>query len=225
MPDTPPTAPCFETLSVHAGAQPDPATGARMTPIYQTASYVFDDIEHAASLFSLEAFGNIYSRIDEPTQAYSSRALPHWKAARRRLRRPPDTQRSPWCSTPCSSPATNSSLPVSFMAAPSINSITPSRSSAGESPGPMQRIPPSFQAVSPKTKSSSSIDSQSRRHRPRPSRHFRRGEQGGGSAYCRQYLATPSFASPSVRGRISCTPCPIHGWARQLHWWRVRRLR
>ncbi len=61
--------PGFATLAIHAGAQPDPATGARITPIYQTASYVFDNAEHAASLFNLEAFGNIYTRIMNPTQA------------------------------------------------------------------------------------------------------------------------------------------------------------
>ncbi len=61
--------PGFATLAIHAGAQPDPATGARVTPIYQTASYVFDNAEHAASLFNLEAFGNIYTRIMNPTQA------------------------------------------------------------------------------------------------------------------------------------------------------------
>ena len=56
-----------ETLSVHAGCEPDPATNARITPIYQTASYVFNDAEHAANLFSLNEFGNIYSRIMNPT--------------------------------------------------------------------------------------------------------------------------------------------------------------
>ncbi|MDF1599658.1 O-acetylhomoserine aminocarboxypropyltransferase [Mesorhizobium sp. YIM 152430] len=62
-------APGFNTLAVHAGAQPDPATGARATPIYQTTSFVFDDADHAASLFGLKAFGNIYTRIMNPTQA------------------------------------------------------------------------------------------------------------------------------------------------------------
>ncbi|MBX3569225.1 MAG: O-acetylhomoserine aminocarboxypropyltransferase [Rhizobiaceae bacterium] len=61
--------PGFNTLAVHAGAKPDPATGARATPIYQTTSYVFDDADHAASLFGLKAFGNIYTRIMNPTQA------------------------------------------------------------------------------------------------------------------------------------------------------------
>ncbi len=62
-------APGFNTLAIHAGAKPDPATGARATPIYQTTSYVFDDADHAASLFGLKAFGNIYTRIMNPTQA------------------------------------------------------------------------------------------------------------------------------------------------------------
>lgn len=61
--------PGFNTLAVHAGAKPDPATGARATPIYQTTAYVFDDVDHAASLFGLKAFGNIYTRIMNPTQA------------------------------------------------------------------------------------------------------------------------------------------------------------
>jgi O-acetylhomoserine (thiol)-lyase len=62
-------APGFHTLAIHAGAAPDAATGARATPIYQTTSFVFDDVDHAASLFGLQAFGNIYSRIGNPTNA------------------------------------------------------------------------------------------------------------------------------------------------------------
>ena len=56
-----------ETLVIHAGATPDPVTKARVTPIYQTTSYVFDDADHAAALFNLEAPGNIYSRLGNPT--------------------------------------------------------------------------------------------------------------------------------------------------------------
>ncbi len=59
----------FETLAVHAGAAPDPTTGARITPIYQTTSFVFDDVDHAASLFNLQVFGNIYTRLTNPTVA------------------------------------------------------------------------------------------------------------------------------------------------------------
>ncbi|UCH74416.1 MAG: O-acetylhomoserine aminocarboxypropyltransferase [Rhodospirillales bacterium] len=64
MPDK---EPGLETLAVHAGGGPDPATGARMTPIYQTTSYVFDDVDHAASLFNLQTPGFIYSRLTNPT--------------------------------------------------------------------------------------------------------------------------------------------------------------
>ncbi|MGH7093340.1 MAG: O-acetylhomoserine aminocarboxypropyltransferase [Stellaceae bacterium] len=59
----------FETRSIHAGAAPDPTTGARSTPIYQTTAYVFDDVDHAASLFNLHNFGYIYSRLTNPTVA------------------------------------------------------------------------------------------------------------------------------------------------------------
>ena len=59
----------IETLAVHAGAAPDPVTGSRATPIHQTTSYVFDDVDHAASMFNLQVFGNIYSRLTNPTVA------------------------------------------------------------------------------------------------------------------------------------------------------------
>jgi len=57
----------FETLQLHAGQEPDPTTGARAVPIYQTTSYVFNDAEHGARLFALQEFGNIYTRIMNPT--------------------------------------------------------------------------------------------------------------------------------------------------------------
>ncbi len=59
----------FSTRAVHAGASPDPTTGARATPIYQTTAYVFDDVDHAASLFNLQSYGYIYSRLTNPTVA------------------------------------------------------------------------------------------------------------------------------------------------------------
>ena len=64
-----PKPPAFETLSLHAGQHPDPATGARAVPIYQTTSYVFQDADHAAALFNLERGGHIYTRISNPTTA------------------------------------------------------------------------------------------------------------------------------------------------------------
>src|SRR5712692_4811196 len=59
----------FSTRALHAGQRPDSATGARAVPIYQTTSYVFEDTEHAANLFNLQRFGNIYTRIMNPATA------------------------------------------------------------------------------------------------------------------------------------------------------------
>src|SRR6476619_2677669 len=59
----------LDTLSLHAGSAPDAATGARATPIYQTASFVFPDSDHAAALFNMERAGHVYSRISNPTCA------------------------------------------------------------------------------------------------------------------------------------------------------------
>ena len=61
--------PGFDTLALHAGAAPDPATGARALPIHLSTSFVFDSCEHAASLFNLERSGHVYSRISNPTNA------------------------------------------------------------------------------------------------------------------------------------------------------------
>lgn len=67
--NTPPRENGFETRAIHAGASPDPTTGARSTPIFQTTAFVFDDADHAASLFNLQTFGNIYARLSNPTTA------------------------------------------------------------------------------------------------------------------------------------------------------------
>src|SRR3984957_17511538 len=70
MPETTPERQMgFSTRSLHAGQKPDPATGARAVPIYQTTSFVFEDSDHAAALFALQQFGNIYTRIMNPTTA------------------------------------------------------------------------------------------------------------------------------------------------------------
>jgi O-acetylhomoserine (thiol)-lyase len=81
-----PKPPAFETLSLHAGQHPDPVTGARAVPIYQTTSYVFQDSEHAAALFNLERAGHIYTRISNPTTAVLEEPTGRRAAARRRLR-------------------------------------------------------------------------------------------------------------------------------------------
>lgn len=64
-----PRYPGFDTLALHAGQQPDPTTGARATPVYQTTSFVFRDTDHAAALFNMERAGHVYSRISNPTNA------------------------------------------------------------------------------------------------------------------------------------------------------------
>ena len=76
--------PGFATLAIHAGAAPEPTTGARNVPIYQTNAYVFDDVDHAASLFNLQTFGYIYSRLTNPTVSALEEkvaALEHGRAA------------------------------------------------------------------------------------------------------------------------------------------------
>jgi O-acetylhomoserine (thiol)-lyase len=75
----------FETRAVHAGAAPDPVTGARSTPIYQTTSYVFDDVDHAAGLFNLHNFGYIYSRLSNPTVAVLEERLASLEGGRAAL--------------------------------------------------------------------------------------------------------------------------------------------
>ena len=70
-----PIAKQFETLALHAGQSVDPTTKARAVPIYQTTSYVFDDTAHAARLFALQEFGNVYTRLMNPTTAVFEQRL------------------------------------------------------------------------------------------------------------------------------------------------------
>ena len=75
----------LETLAIHAGQEtPDPTTGARAVPIYQTTSYVFNNTEHAANLFALKEFGNIYSRIMNPTNDVFERRMAALEGGTRR---------------------------------------------------------------------------------------------------------------------------------------------
>src|SRR5215212_8157352 len=75
----------FDTLCLHAGQIPDSATGARALPIYQTTSFVFDSADHAASLFNLQTFGNVYSRISNPTVAVFEERMAAIEGARAAL--------------------------------------------------------------------------------------------------------------------------------------------
>ena len=78
-----PKYPGLDTLALHAGAQPDPATGARATPIYQTASFSFPDSDFAASLFNIEREGYVYSRLSNPTNAVLEERLPRMQVYHR----------------------------------------------------------------------------------------------------------------------------------------------
>ena len=71
----------FETRQIHAGTSPDPATGARAVPIYQTTSFQFESTEHAANLFALADVGNVYTRIMNPTQGAFEGRLTRWRVA------------------------------------------------------------------------------------------------------------------------------------------------
>ena len=73
--------PGFNTRQLHAGQTPDPTTGSRAVPIYQTTSYQFRNTEHAAKLFALQEFGNIYTRIMNPPPTCWRNGWPTWKAA------------------------------------------------------------------------------------------------------------------------------------------------
>ncbi len=82
-----------ETIALHGGQKPDPTTNARAVPIYQTTSYVFNDTEHAANLFGLKEFGNIYTRIMNPTTDVFEQRVARWKGAPARSRWPPARRR------------------------------------------------------------------------------------------------------------------------------------
>jgi len=84
-----------ETLALHAGQAPDPTTGSRAVPIYATSSYNFHDAGHAARLFALQEFGNIYTRIMNRRPTSSSSASPRWRAASGRSGWPPDRRPRP----------------------------------------------------------------------------------------------------------------------------------
>jgi len=86
----------FRDLSVHAGAAPDPATGARALPIYQTTAYVFEDADHAAALFNLQTVGFIYSRLTTRPTPRSRRGWPRSKAAAAARWRPRVMRRRCW---------------------------------------------------------------------------------------------------------------------------------
>lgn len=132
----------IETRAVHAGTPPDPTTGARNMPIYQTTAYVFDDVDHAASLFNLQTFGYIYTRITNPTVAALEERVSSLEGGRAGVPVLQVTRPSCSASTRFSNPATRSSRRAICTAAPSRSSRTPSRASAGHATSSIRRIPP-----------------------------------------------------------------------------------
>jgi O-acetylhomoserine (thiol)-lyase len=109
-----PKPPAFETLSLHAGQHPDPVTGARAVPIYQTTSYVFQDTDHAAALFNLERAGHIYTRISNPTTAVLEERLAALEGGVGAV-----CSASGMAARPCSAPESTSSRRLRSTAAPS----------------------------------------------------------------------------------------------------------
>ena len=107
----------FDTLALHAGYTPDPQTGARAVPIYQTTSYVFKDTDHAARLFGLQEFGNIYTRIMNPTTDVLEQRVAALEGGVAGLALPAAWQPSLERSTPSAWLAMRSSLPPASMVA------------------------------------------------------------------------------------------------------------
>jgi O-acetylhomoserine (thiol)-lyase len=121
----------FDTLQIHAGARPDPATGARQTPIYQTTAYVFRDAEHAAALFNLQEVGFIYSRLTNPTIAVLQERIATLEGGVGAVCCSSGHAAQIMALFPLMAPGGTSSCPRGFTAAPSRSSARPSSASAG----------------------------------------------------------------------------------------------
>ena len=118
----------FTTRQLHAGQQPDPTTGSRAVPIYQTTSYQFRDTEHAANLFALRELGNIYTRIMNPTTDVLEQRIAEPGGRRRGAggqQRPRGADHGD--PDPVRARATTSSAAAGSTAAPTTSSTTPSR--------------------------------------------------------------------------------------------------
>jgi O-acetylhomoserine (thiol)-lyase len=170
--------PGFATLAVHAGAQPDPTTGARATPIYQTTSFVFEDVDHAASLFGLQTFGNIYTRIGNPTNAVLEERVAALEGGTAGLAVASGHAAQVIVMHTLMRPGDEFVAAKSSTAVRSISSITRSRTSAGKSFGPTPTTSRRLSAPFPRRHARSSSSRSpiraassptSRRSRPLPS--------------------------------------------------------
>ena len=116
--------PGFDTLALHAGAAPDPSTGARAVPIHLTTSFVFESSDQAASLFNLERAGHVYSRISNPTNAVLEQRISALEGGMARLPLPVGKQPFIWQSPPSWGQAHTLWLPPPFTAARTIYCTT-----------------------------------------------------------------------------------------------------
>ena len=132
----------FDTLQIHAGAKPDPATGARQTPIYQNTSYVFRDVEHAARLFNLQELGFIYSRLTNPTVMTLAERLTALEGGVGGVCTSSGHAAQIMALFPLMRPGATSSPRRGSTAAPSPSSPTPSAASAGRRSSPTPRTSP-----------------------------------------------------------------------------------
>lgn len=132
--------PGFATLAVHAGAQPDPATGARTTPIYQTTAFVFENTDHAAALFGLKQFGNIYTRIMNPTQGVLEERVAALEGGTAALAVASGHAAQMLVFHTLMQPGDNFVAAKSSMADRSTSLVMPSRISAGRCAGPIPTI-------------------------------------------------------------------------------------
>ena len=144
----------FDTLAVHAGQRPDPVTGARAMPIYQTTSYVFEDTDHAAELFALQRFGNIYTRIMNPTTAAFEERVAALEAGCRRAGHRLGTGRAVHrAGDPARARATRSSRRAPSTAAPTPSSTSRCGAGASTSSSSIRPIPENFRrAITPQTR-------------------------------------------------------------------------
>ena len=227
MPDTPASAPKLATLAVHAGAAPDAATGARATPIYQTTSFVFNDADHAAALFGLEVFGNIYTRINNPTQAVLEGRIAALEGGTAAL-------------------AVASGHAAQFLAFHTLlepgDEFVAGRQLYGGSVNQFNHSfkkfdwhvkwadatdPASFEkAITPKTRAIfCEVNRQPRRRPRRSSRHRRRRQEGGRAVHRRQHAgdAVPVPAEGARRRYRRAFADEVHRRPWQLGRWRHRR--
>ena len=222
-------APGFATLAIHAGAAPDPSTGARVTPIYQTTSYVFNDVDHAASLFNLEAFGNIYTRIGGPTQAVLEQRIAALEGGTAALAVASGHAAQVIVFHTLMEPG-DEFVAGRQLYGGSVNQFNHSfKKFNWNVPGPTPPIPrPSQKAITPKTKAifCESIANPGR-HRRRPAGHLGHRQEGRRAADRRQHAghALPVPAEGVRRRHHRALAHQVHRRARQFDRRRHRRLR